>query len=425
MRKGFIIISTFLIVISLTLVGCSKDKSSGDADKTVVNLFNMKVETKEQMDDLVAKYEKENPNVKVIVTTVGAGQDGATALQAKFASGEEPSIFLLGGLPETQKYLDKLADVSDTKAAKAAIEGTLEGATIDGVPYGLPMNIEGFGWMINKDIFAKAGIDVASIKTYEDFTKAVETLESKKGELGLDAVFAFSAKEDWVVNQFSNHFSAPEYHQSIISAFESKEINYEFGDRMKEYTDLINKHNIQPILSVDYSTSVEELFANEKVAIVHQGNWIVPTLDSLDPEFSKTKLGILPFFVESDTEGKISAGPSWYWGINNTLEENVVKEAKKFLDWMYTSDEGKKALTEEFQFIPAYEGYDVDSFNDPVSKEVYNALLDGKTSVWAMNQYPNGWYSSSLFPEFQKYLNGDISWDEFTANTSKKYTEMR
>lgn len=425
MKKGLMVVLTSLLVLSLALVGCSKDKGSENTDETVVNLFNMKVETKEQMDALVANYEKENPGVKVNVTTVGAGQDGATALQAKFASGEEPSIFLLGGLPDTQKYLDKLADVSDMKAANAAIDGTLEGATIDGVPYGLPMNIEGFGWMINKDLFAKAGIDAASIKTYEDFNKAVDTLESKKDELGLEAVFAFSAKEDWVVNQFSNHFSAPEYNQSIISAFESKEINYKFGDRMKEYTDLMNKHNVQPILSVDYSTSVEELFANEKVAIVHQGNWIVPTLDSLNPEFSQTKLGILPFYVESDTEGKISAGPSWYWGINKTLDENVVKEAKKFLDWMYTSDEGKKALTEEFQFIPAYEGYDVESIKDPVSKEVYNALLDGNTSAWAMNQYPNGWYSTALFPEFQKYLNGDITWDQFTTNTSKQYKEMR
>ncbi|MGM0878378.1 MAG: ABC transporter substrate-binding protein [Bacillota bacterium] len=416
-------LSTALLVGGL-LAGCSSNSSGGDGD-VVVDVFNVKVETKDQLEAMIEKYESENENVDIRLTTVGGGQDASSALQAKFSSNEEPAIFLLGGLSDAEKYQNYLLDVSDMESVKTAIEGTLQGSTIDGTPYGIPLNIEGFSWMINKEIFKSAGVDPASITSYDDFVKAVETIDSKKEELGLEAVFGFSGKEDWVTSQFSNHFTAPEFENDLQVAYGASELTYKFGDRMKEYTDLLNKYNVQPILSLDYSTSVEELFTNNKVAIIHQGNWIVPSLDSIDPEFSKEKLGILPLFVDSDDEGYISAGPSWFWGINKEKDEKVVEASKDFIDWMYTSDYGKQQIVEEFKYIPAHEGYEIDSMTDPVSKEVYQMLLDGKARVWAHNQYPNGFFSTALFPEYQKYLNGDISWEEFEKTTSLKFKEMR
>ncbi|MDQ0231379.1 ABC transporter substrate-binding protein [Metabacillus malikii] len=420
--KGLVAV---LFVIGL-LVGCSSNGSGGKSDgKLVIDVFNIKVETKDQLQAMIDEYENNNENVSINLTTVGGGQDAASALQAKFSSNEEPAIFLLGGLSDVEKYQKYLLDVSDMESAKTAIEGTLQGATVDNKPYGIPLNIEGFGWMINKEIFNSAGIDPSTIESYDDFVKAVETIDSKKDELGLEAVFGFSGKEDWVVSQFSNHFSAPEFDNDLNKAYESTELTFKYGDRFKEYTDLINQYNVQPILSLDYSTSVEELFTNNKVAIIHQGNWIVPTLDSLDPEFTKNKLGILPLFVDSDDQGYISAGPSWFWGINKEKDEKVVEASKDFIDWMYTSDYGKEQIVGDFKYIPAHEGYEADSIQDPVSKEVYQMLVDGKSRVWAHNQYPNGFSQTAMFPEYQKYLNGDIDWEAFLETSSSKFTEMR
>lgn len=195
-------LSTALLLSGL-LIGCSSNSSGGDGD-VVVDVFNIKVETKDQLEAMIEKYESENENVDIRLTTVGGGQDASSALQAKFSSNEEPAIFLLGGLSDVEKYQKYLLDVSDMESAKSAIEGTLQGSTIDDTPYGIPLNIEGFGWMINKEIFKSAGVDPASIASYDDFVKAVETIDSKKEELGLEAVFGYSGKEDWVTSQFSN-----------------------------------------------------------------------------------------------------------------------------------------------------------------------------------------------------------------------------
>ncbi|SDX96064.1 raffinose/stachyose/melibiose transport system substrate-binding protein [Evansella caseinilytica] len=422
----------FIAVITMAVVAaCSDAANDGSSDnqqgrgEVTIELFNIKVETANQLHSLIEEYESENEHVKINVTTVGGGQDASSALQAKFSSRDEPAIFLLGGLSDVEKYSKYLLDVSDMASAKAAIDGTLQGATLAGTPYGIPLNIEGFGWMMNKDIFERAGVDPDSIDSYDTFVEAVETIDSQKEQLGIDAVFAFSAMEDWVVSQFSNHFTAPEFDNDVNVAYEAAELTFEYGDRMKAYTDLMNQYNYQPILSLDYSTSVEELFANDRAAMIHQGNWIVPSLNSIDETFTQEKLGILPLFTDSDDEGYISAGPSWFWGINKEKDDEVVEESKKFIDWMYTSEKGKERIVTDFQYVPAHEGYDADAITDPVSKEVYEMLLDGKGRIWAHNQYPDGFFSTALFPEFQKYLGERITWEEFEEAASEKFKEMR
>lgn len=408
----------------LAACGGGSNESGGDSEQVVVEFFSQKPEITTQLQDLVDTYTEQNPDVRVNITTVGSGE-GSAALQAKFSSGDEPALMMLGGLPEVERYSDSLLDVTELEMTDTVIDGMLEGGTIDGVPLGVPMNIEGFGWMYNKEIFEKAGVNPDDIQSYDDFVTAVETLDSQKEELGIDAVFAFSGAENYIANQFSANFTSPEYDNSILESYSATELNWEYGDQMKKYTDLFNQYNVQPILTIDYSRSVEELFINDAVAMVHQGNWIVPTLNGIDPEFAANKMGILPVFGENDETGKIIAGAPWYIGINKNLDETVVEEAKAFIDWMYTSEEGKTAIVEEFNFVPAQEGYEVDSISDPVSQQIYQALLDGETGAMTHKQYPDGWFQQVLFPEYQKYLNGDISWEDFEANTSKGFADMR
>lgn len=425
MKRSKVLFSvTMLAVVGIILGACGSSGSSSK-DETTVDVFNIKVETKDQLDDLAKKYEKSHEGVKINVTTVGGGQDANAALQTKFSSRDEPSVFLLGGLADMEKWSDSLADLTDTKLAKNAIEGTLAGASKDGKVYGLPMNIEGFGFLVNKELFKKAGVDIEKITSYTDFENAVKTLDSKKDSLDMKAVFGFSAKEFWVVSQYSTHFISPEFNDDLQKVYDAKTIDFKYGDVFKKYTDLINQYNVQPILSLDYSTSVEEDFANNQVAIVHQGNWIVPTLNSLDPEFTKDKLGILPLYVADSNKGKIAAGPSWYWGVNKNKDEKVLQASKDFLEWMYTDKEAMKVVTDEMEYIPAYTNFSADSISDPTSKEIFNYLSEGNVVPWMHNQYPDGYSQTQFYPEFQKYLNNDISWDELMTKSKDAWASDR
>ena len=101
--------------------------SNASGDNVTVDIFQFKVEFKDQFEELVALYEEENEGVEINVQTVGGGNDYAASLKSAFSSGDEPDIFNVGGPTEVEEYKDYLADLSDTAAADAALEGTLSG----------------------------------------------------------------------------------------------------------------------------------------------------------------------------------------------------------------------------------------------------------------------------------------------------------
>ncbi|WNS81429.1 ABC transporter substrate-binding protein [Domibacillus sp. DTU_2020_1001157_1_SI_ALB_TIR_016] len=426
-KKAFVLSSALF----LGLAGCStaekKEESSGSSgggggDQTVVDIFQFKVEFKDQFEELAKQYEEDHPEVDINVQTVGGGNDYGSALKSKFASGDEPAIFNINGAVDVQQYRDRLIDVSDTKAAGAALEGTLESVTEDGKVLGLPYNQEGYGFVYNKEIFEKAGVDADSIKSMDDLTKAVQTLDSKKDELGIDAVFAFAGKEKWTEgNHGSNSFIADDFNGSVMEAFQAKELPFTKAEQYKEYIDLQNKYSVQPVLSLDYSQQVEELFSTGRVAMIKQGNWVYPTIEQMDPELAEN-VGIFPIPV--DGEMKMPVGVPQYWAVNKNADEEAQKAAKEFLDWLYTSDEGKEAVLTQFKFIPAYEGYDADKIADPLSKTIYQYAEEGNTQGWVFLGYPVGW-SDILGAHLQKYLAGEASWEEAIQAAKNDWKKAR
>ncbi|MCB5956474.1 ABC transporter substrate-binding protein [Enterococcus sp. CWB-B31] len=418
------------IALSLAACGNSADNSgsssNSSSDKTEIDIFQFKVEFKDQFEALAKKYEEENPNVKINIETVGGGSDYGAALKSKFSSGNEPDIYNIGGPEDVNMWLDNLTDLSDTESAKQALEGTLTGATKDGKVLGLPYNIEGYGVLYNKEIFEKAGIDAESISTLSDLEDAAKTLEAKKDKLGIEAPFALAAKEQWITGLHgSNAFLNAEFNNDVMQAYEAEEVEFTYGDQFKKYIDISNKYSVQPTNSLDYSQQIEQLFANGKVAMTQQGNWVYPTIAELDEELANENIGLLPIPIDGVTEGTIPVGVPMYWGVNPNGSDEEVQAAKDFLDYLYTTDEGKQIVLEEFKFVPAYAGYDTDKISDPLSKEVYTYYTEGNTTGWVFMGYPAGWGEQTLGAQIQKYVAGEATWDEVVKVSQDKWAEER
>ena len=418
-----------LAVSGLLLAGCSSGDEGGakkesSKDKVTIDIFQGKVEFNKQFKDLAKKYEEENPDVKINITSVGGGTDYISSLKSQFSSGDEPDIFSIAGPSEAAQFEGNLSDLSDTKAAEAALEGTLDAVTKDGKVQGLPFNQEGYGFIYNKTVFEKAGVNADEILTYDDLEKAVKTIDSKKDELEIEAVFALPAKEKWVLgNHLANVYFAPEFDHQVLNAYESDTVKFDRGSEMQRMLDLENKYSVQPSLSLDYSQQVEEYFSLEQVAMIQQGNWIYPSVSEMDPDFAENNIGILPIPVEG-YEGSLPVGIPNYWAVNSNSDDKTVEASKDFLDWLYTSDEGKESVLNDFKFIPAYEGFDTDKISDPLSKEIYQYASDGKTIGWVFLGYPDGW-GDELGADMQKYLDGKLSWEDVEADSTKKWESKR
>lgn len=426
-KKG--LLASLLVTTSLLAAcgnGGEEEGSSAEGDKVTVDIFQFKVEFKEQFENVVEMYEKENPDVNIEITTVGGGEDYGAALRSKFASGNEPAIFNIGGPQDVADWKDSLAPLSDTAAAEAALDGTLEGVTVDSEVLGLPYNQEGYGFIYNIRLFEEAGIDPASITDFASLEEAVKTLDSKKEELEIESVFALPGKEKWVTGlHLSNTFIAPEFNHNVLDAYDSKTIDFTYSDAFKKILDLQNDYSKQPTVSLDYSQQVEELFSLERVAMIQQGNWAYGSIAGIDPEFADNGIGMLPIPVEGYEEGGLPVGVPMYWAVNKNLDEEVVEASKEFMDWLYTSEAGKTAVVEDFKFIPAYEGYDTSKISDPLSKAVYDASEAGETIGWVFMGYPTGWGEDELGSNIQKYLSEEATWEEVVDSAKAAWESSR
>lgn len=426
MKKRFFKIAklTFMLSLSLIVLTCCSFSSQKEKNsKITLNFFNQKPEITAQYQKLARMYHAKHPNVNIQITTSGQG-GGAAALQAKFASGEAPDIIMLGGLPEIDRYKDHLINLKDLKASKNIVPNLVSGGISNKRMVGIPVGLEAYGWSYNKAVFAKAGIDASKINNYSEFLKAVEKLNSEKKKIGIDAVFGFNGADTNSIASVSAQFTSLPYNNNLVKAFKSKTFPWKYERQMKNYYDLVKKYNVQPILSVKYDPSVQDLFFNGKVAMIPQGNWIIPTLDGLEKGYVQKNLGMLPFFVKNDGTDRLLTGSSWYLGITKDYPKRQ-KAAKDFINWMYTSKEAENVIINEMRFVPATKNFDVSRLPDDLSKQIYRIGTSKNAQSPVHKQYPNGFTNQALGPYIQRYFVNGISWKELKKETSAKYRQLR
>jgi raffinose/stachyose/melibiose transport system substrate-binding protein len=414
-------------IIGGMLAGCgTSSNSKASNQKVTINMFQFKVEIKDQLQALVKEYMKENPNVKINLQTVGGGADYGAALKTQMASGNEPTIFNIGGPSDVDTWKTKLADLSATSVEKAALPGTLDAVTKGGKVYGVPLDVEGYGLLYNKSVFKKAGIDPSTINTQKDLLAAVKKIDSQKSKLGLQAVFAFPAKETWVTGlHSSNVFLAPEFKNNTMDAYNAKTLNFTYADQFKQYVDMSNQYSVQPTNSLDYSTSVDKLFSTQKVAMIQQGDWVNTEIAGIDPNFESKDIGVLPIPVDGAVQGKIPVGVPMYWAVNSTSTVAQQKAAEDFLNWMNTSTKGKDVIVNQMNFIPAYKGYDNMTIKDALAKQIFNYANTGKSTGWVFMGYPSNWGMNVLGADIQKYVAGQSSWDQVVSDAKAQWAADR
>lgn len=436
-----------IMVLNLSLTGCGKkaapeeQKAGGNegvsSEEVVeVDIFQFKVEINEALQGAIATYESTHPNVKINLQTVGGGDDYGAALLAKFQSGSEPDIYNVGGPQDVADWMGKLEDLSDQPWVADAVEGVLSGVTIDDSIYGLPFAIEGYGFAYNKAIFEDAGIDASTIKDFASLEVAVKELDEKikSGELSdkyplLESVFEFPAKETWVTGLHLANVALSQEFSSSIEANEAKTVEFTYADAYRKLVDLQADYSSSAnkkgnLNAVDYATQVDNGLAIERVAIIQQGNWIYGGVEGID-ETVASNLSFLPIPIEGGKGDSIPVGVPMYWTVNSGSPDAEKTAAKDFLNWLYTSDEGKKIVVEQFFFIPPLTSYVGIDPKDPLGKSIKLFAEEGKTMPWVFMGYPTGWGMEVLGTEVQKYLAGEVTWEEAINTAKDQWAKMR
>ena len=171
-----------LAKLGLTAAACLLWAGSASADTTVkwlhieVNPAQVKI-----WEEVARAYEASHPGVKVEMQFLENEAYKAklpTILQSK----DRPNIIYswAGGVLKTQIDAGVLEDITDqVKGYSDSITpAALAAFTRNGRVYGLPISLSQVGFLCNKDLMAKAKVDPAAIKTWDDLLAAVKTIKA-------------------------------------------------------------------------------------------------------------------------------------------------------------------------------------------------------------------------------------------------------
>ena len=426
--KKYLTIALSAVMATVALTGCSSssDDAAKDDEQGSVYYLSFKPEQEEQWKKIAEDYEKET-GVKVKVVTAASGTYEQT-LKSEIAKEDAPTLFQINGPVGYQAWKDYTLDLKDTELYKHLLNEDMAVKDGDGV-YGIPYVEEGYGIIYNNAImekyFALDGAKAKSMDEINNFAKlkeVAEDMQSKKDKLGIDGVFASTSLtpgEDW---RWQTHLAnVPiyyEYKDKDVSDLDK--VDFTYADQYKNIFDLyINNSTCEPALlgSKTVSDSMAE-FALGKAAMVQNGNWGWGQIAEVEGNTVKEEdVKFMPIYtgVKGEEKQGLCIGTENFFSINNKASEADQKASIAFIEWLFTSDTGKKHVTEELGFIAPFDTFeDAETPQDPLAQEVLRYLgnKDLYNVDWNFVSFPSQTFKDDFGAALLEYANGNMKWED-------------
>ena len=373
-------------------------------------LMSNKVEIDAALKAYAALYEAAT-GVKVEIITIGGGADYQGQLKAERASGHMPEITVIEGPATYEVWKETIIDlsdqpwVSDTDVAYYAPDGTV---------VGFPVAIEGYGLGYNADLLEKAGVDPAGLTNFAAVKAAFEKIDGMKAELGIDAVVSMAASVGtgmtWVTGLHNINVyltGGLDYSDtSIIDLMLEGKVDDARFEAYARYVALLFEYAEKDVLLTGNYDAQAAAFASGKTVFIHQGNWLDPTLKTLEANFN---IGYAPHaFLDEDTDGIFVAPPSWYIVHDGPNAE----EAKAFLAAMAGTPEGHAYMVEEAGMVPAFKSVTLVP-DGPLSKSMVGWASAGKIYNWQQYKMPDGFGMNTLGSIYELLASGALDQAQF------------
>ena len=423
-----------IAAMSLTgLAACGG--SSADDGKGKVYFLNFKPETADQWVALAKKY-TDKTGVQVKVQTAASGTYQQT-LKSELAKSDAPTIFQVNGQVDYQNWKGYTADLKDTgiyNELNNKDSALKDGDKVVGIPYVM----ETYGIIYNKDLLKKytelPGAKIKDVKEIDSFDKLKEVaddMQAKKDQLGIKGAFTsagFDSSSDW---RFKAHLA------NIPLSYEFKEDGVTTQPETIKGTYLPNFKNIFDLYLKDSTTAPSQLssktgndanseFALGEAAFYQNGTWAWTDLQKAG--MKPDQVGMLPIYIGAKGEENqgLATGSENYLCINAKASEADQKASKDFLNWVVTSDEGIKALSEDMGFTTPFKTFDKVKSDNPLVEEAVEDSNSGKEQVaWNFTMMPSEEWKNQLGQAMLAYAQGNGSWDDvqkaFVDNWKTEY----
>ena len=410
------------LAVAATLAACSNGSSSGSENG--VYLLNFKPEAEEALKTIASAY-KDKTGVEVKVVTAASGTYQQT-LQTEVAKSNPPTIFNINGPVGLVTWKDYALDLSGTEFVKALTDSSMALTDENGVVYGSPLGIEGYGLIYNAAIlnkyFAMEGAKVKSVDEIKGFAKlkeVVEDMQAKKADLGIEGAFActsLTSGEDWRwQTHLANYPVFYEFRDKGVT--DAKEIALTYSDNYKQIFDLyLNNSTVAPSAAAAKTvTDSMADFALGKCAFVQNGNWAWSQISEVEGNtVAEGDIHFMPIYIGVSGEEKsgIALGTENYLAVNSQVSETAQKASIDFLNWLLTGEGAKMLVDNSVVSVSPYPAFSELTPADPLGKETAQFLANKELYPinWVFQTFPSQEFKNQLGSHLAQYASGQEDW---------------
>lgn len=405
-------------VIAVVFASCAKKEGetaegaeeTKAAEKVTLSFMLNSPELTDAYKQCFAEYEKQTG---VVINADILQNDYQTVLKTRLNSGDVPDVFLTSAYNDNKVYGDFAYNLDNEPFMKNVQSAILSSVTLDGHITGYPFLVQSHSFIYNKAVFEKAGITKLP-ETLDEYREVCKTLVAA----GIQP-FGTGFGEWWVLPQTTYPSMSDAYNGDFEKLFKDVESGaVKFGDLPQvdfalDLLDLIREYGgnkpMESVLDVQISD-----FATGKVAMIHQGSWSEESIRAVNKDID---IGYLKA-PRLDGKGVIA--------VESNLTFRVYKDGKNrdaalaFLNWLSTSDYGKKWLPDVIKQISPLNG--ASAPDTQLAKETAAAQEAKITCPWWIFKGPDG-IEQPFGTAMQNYAAGTATREETKAALTRLFAD--
>ena len=213
-----------------------------------------------------------------------------------------------------------------------------------------------------------------------------------------------------------------EYREDNLTA--PDEIKFTYSDNFKQMFDLyLNNSCTEPqmLSSKSVNDSMAE-FALGRVAMVQNGNWGWSQLQEVSGNtVSEENIKFLPIYIglEGEENQGLCIGTENFMCVNAKASEADRQATIDFMEWLFSSDEGKVHVINNLGFITPFNTFtEEERPTDPLAQEVlrYMGDADVKNIPWNFTTMPSQTWKDNFGASLLEYAQGTKSWDQVVSD---------
>ncbi len=345
-------------------------------DGAEIEVFTIKEEIVEVIDNIIDEYTAKYPQVKVHHTY---GEDGETVLKTRLASNDIPDVMQVmpAGMEYKQFYdAGYLMDVTDEAFQQNIGQNLLALTEYNDIQFCMPMTVSTYGVYYRKDLFEAAGITSAPT-TFDEFKEDLQKLQDS----GIKRPIAFPFKGD--ANQLTERLMG-ELNPDCAKDFQAiadgtKDIaDSESLNTFADFLDTIKPYATEDALGMDRDAALQDI-VNGDSAIMFNGSWLLSQFLTANPDLDIAYFA-LPSPILDSPQVAVNVDTAWSIGTSTKYPE----ACKAFLDFLSQSD-----IAQEYYEVDGNISYVKGvKYDKEQLMDVYDTVMSGSAFSTVGNQWP-------------------------------------